>query len=437
MLFFQTANSETPKSGGDYTEALIGTIESINPLYASTNPADLDISKLIFSGLTRFDLQQQRMVLDIADTIEVSEDRKTYTFTIQEDIQWHDEQPFSVDDILFTYRDVLQSPEYTGPYKGLWKNIVIEKIDNKTIRFQLNTPDIFFLRNTSIGILPKHILEYADINNLKFHKYSENPIGTGPYKIQRHLNNTVKLVRFEESYHEGNYLDSITLKVYDNYKDIINNQKSFNSIKQIPSEYLSTIDTSHFDIQEFTLPQYTALFFNTKNEYLKNPYLRNLFVEGLSKTDLLSDIEHIQEANSPVFINNESASSDIHIPAGETIRKYFERFGFRDIEETEVDTSLAHSPAQYLYKEVSFQGDLFEKKLLFQLACLNTQEHLSIAYKIKNTLEKWGVDIQVQEYSNKEIIDIITERDYDLLIFGQNLGTDLDLYPIWHSSQTE
>ena len=90
-----------PAYGGTYSEGLIGSPRFINPILAQTNDVDTDLSKLIFSGLMKYDKDKQ-LIPDLAESYQISDDKLTYTFQLKKNIKWHDGEPFKADDVIFT-----------------------------------------------------------------------------------------------------------------------------------------------------------------------------------------------------------------------------------------------------------------------------------------------------------------------------------------------
>ena len=75
-----------PKVGGSYTEGLVGQPSHINPLLAPANAVDMDLSRLVYSGLYKFD-ENQNLAPDLAESNPaVSPDGKTYTVKIKDKI---------------------------------------------------------------------------------------------------------------------------------------------------------------------------------------------------------------------------------------------------------------------------------------------------------------------------------------------------------------
>lgn len=101
IYHYLATTTAVPASGGEYREALVGHPQYINPVLAQTNYVDMDLSRLLFSGLFRR-TTDQRLEPDLVTDYEISEDQLTYTLYIRRDAVWHDGQPLTTNDVVFT-----------------------------------------------------------------------------------------------------------------------------------------------------------------------------------------------------------------------------------------------------------------------------------------------------------------------------------------------
>ncbi len=109
-----------PVFGGTYTEGLIGQPQYINPILASTN-TDFSITNLVFSGLTKYN-QEGELIGDLSARWEIAPGSKKYTFYLKDDLYWHDGEPVTSDDVIFTVESI-QHPDYQGNLVAAWHNI--------------------------------------------------------------------------------------------------------------------------------------------------------------------------------------------------------------------------------------------------------------------------------------------------------------------------
>lgn len=166
-----------------YREGLVGTVQRINPLLASLNPVDADISALIFEGLTAINQYGEPMPA-LADHWIISADGLEYVVFLRDDILWQDGVAFSAADVLYT-TSLLRSPDFPGDaaLRQFWSTVEVEQLGDSIVRFRLTQPLGSFLEQLTIGLLPEHALRGTTAANLAAHPINLAPIGTGPYQL--------------------------------------------------------------------------------------------------------------------------------------------------------------------------------------------------------------------------------------------------------------
>lgn len=88
----------------------------------------------------------------------------TYTFHLKQNIKWHDGTPFTADDVIFTYNQLVKSDAVSDSLKANYEDITsVTAPDANTVVFTLSQNDNGMLEYFTIGILPKHIYEGQDL----------------------------------------------------------------------------------------------------------------------------------------------------------------------------------------------------------------------------------------------------------------------------------
>ncbi len=411
--------------GGTYIEGVVGFPRQVNPLLAWSNPADSDLVKLIFSGLVRQGAGRE-FLPDLASNWQIEEGGKVYLLTLRDNVVWHDGTPLSADDVLFTV-SLLKSEDYRGLGAQEWRNVQIEKIGDWNLRFSLPNPNSFFLRQLTIGILPQHLLQGVGVAELADHNFNLRPVGTGAYKVEGSISREqAVLTRFEKFYDQKPYIERIIFRFVPNEKALASlyqgravNGAGFREVALMRS-LKKAADTL---VIERPLPQYQALFFNPEaNSWLKEKAIRHALAYGVDRTRIIQNVfgGHAQILNSP-------------IPPG---------FTGHLLDLPTYDFSLEKAAAELKavgLRDVDKDGFLEkdDHRLSFILTYREGEEAEQIVRLIQNSWQTIGVEVKLRAVPADQFVSaVVRPRDYEILLFGQDLGSDPDPYLYWHSSQT-
>lgn len=290
---------QVPAVGGQYIEAMVGELQLVNPLFASTNDVDRDVAQLVYTGLMRYD-EQQELVGDLAESYTISEDKKTYTFQLRSDVLWHDEQPFTAYDVAFTLEKI-QDPQVGSPLLVSFQGVKIDVIDDHTISLTLQEPFQPFLSSLTVGILPEHIWGEVTPERFKLVKNNIKPIGTGPFKFARLAQDETgfifqyELARFDSYYLQAPYIEEFIFQFFGMYDteagaiQALREQKA-HGLHFVPAEFRASVERKHIQIHTLQLPQYTALFFNQeRNAALEELDVRKALTIALDKDRILRE----------------------------------------------------------------------------------------------------------------------------------------------------
>jgi peptide/nickel transport system substrate-binding protein len=414
--------------GGEYIEGVIGQPLHINPVISQSNNADEDITQIIYSGLLKYG-NDGNILPDLAESYEVSEDKTTYTFHLKQNVLWHDGQPFTAADVLYTTA-IISDPAYKSPLRQNWQGIETSSEDDYTVSFRIKSPFVGFLNNLTFGILPKHIWEPLTADKFTLTDLNLQPIGTGPYKynsIQKDSNGNIisyKLVA-NPNYFDGKpYISKITFNFYTDEDSVVS---AYNTKEVMGINSLTPQKTKDLKLQQSTfihkisIPRYFAVFFNqTKSVALANDEVRDALQFATNRQEIIDAV--LDGSGKPVY-------SPI-LPG---------MLGYTDnLDKKEFDLAQAN---KILDENKWKKGDDGVRSkdnavLEFDLTTTDWPELVHTAEILKAQWEKVGAKVNVHTYSISDIQqNYIRTREYDALLFGQVLGSDPDPYSFWHSSQ--
>jgi microcin C transport system substrate-binding protein len=178
---FEYVNPDAPK-GGRFRMGAVGSFDSLNPFIIRGMPAAG--MGMIYETLLEKSLDEPLTSYGhLAETIEVPEDRSWVTFELRKEAKWHDGQPITADDVVWTFNTLMKDgqPFYRSYYSQVAK---IEKLDERTIRFdfkQKGNRELPLIIG-DMPVLPKH---YWTPKGNDFSKTTlKPPLGSGPYKVK-------------------------------------------------------------------------------------------------------------------------------------------------------------------------------------------------------------------------------------------------------------
>ncbi len=423
-----------PTTGGIYSEALIGSLGRLNPLLDWHNQPDRDIDRLIFSGLIRFD-EYGLPRPDLAESWGISIDGTVYNLSLRPDARWHDGQPVTSDDVLFTI-EMLQSEasRYPQDIKDLWRKIQVEKLDDHTIKFTLPEPFAPFLDYLTFGILPSHLLGDLTPEALADAPFNIAPIGTGPYKFDRLLVENgqiqgVALTAFE-GYSGGRpYMDQIIFRYYPNAQAAWTayQEGEVMGIGNITPEILpSALTDDTLALYTSRMPQVSMIFFNHNADeapFLAEAEVRRALLLGLNRRWIIDRLLNGQGilANGPIFPGTWA---------------YYEGL-----------EALPYAPEEaiQLLKQAGYrlpaEGEVREKDgqpLQFTLLYPDDALHQTIAESIQRDWRAIGIRLELEAVSYEQLIyERLANRTYQAALVEINLSRspDPDPYPFWHQSE--
>lgn len=408
------------QEAGVFAEGMLGRIKDLNPLFVEFNDADRDVSTLIFSGLIKYDPAKRNFFPDLASSWEKNNNGSVYTVTLRDNVKWHDGTPLTVDDLLFTFKEVIQNPTLRNPIlKSGFDGVGIKKTGDKTVSFTLPKPDSYFISNLTVGILPKHILKDAQIANLEKDAFGQNPIGSGPYKLNSlKLNNegdVADLVSFADYYGDKPKIDRLRIFTFPNEEILMKQRSALDSISKLGFANAKIVEQDpKFARYNYTLNQFTALYFNTDNVFLKDKGVRQALSFALNKNELvMSDEMRVDALNlqdnskDPAFAYDTAAATKLLDENGLTIG--------------------TTTPSQFRTNNKNEQASL--------LLLTSTKTPEKVSDGVKAAWEKIGIKVDVKRATPDEFYTLVNERRYSALLIKQNLGYNRDVYPIFHSSQ--
>ena len=431
----QEFSATVPARGGTLVEGIIGTPRLINPILAISD-ADRDITELVYSGLLRR-MPDGEIVPDLAESYEISKDGLSYTFTLKTNITFHDGEPITTEDIEFTINKA-QDPTLKSPKRLNWEGVVVQRLDEKKIRFVLKQPYTPFLENATLGILPKHIWKNISVEQMNLSDFNTNGVGSGPYKIESIKKDSSGIPAYYKLNSFSNFslgkpnINTITIRFYANEKDLVSalEKGDVDNINAIAPEYAKDL-SEKFQIITTPLPRIFGIFFNqNQSPALSDIVVRRALNSVIDRKAIIDSVLYgygvpaygpipkTGENYVPAYTGPDSPSQEEKIAEA---RKTLEKAGWKWNEEKKV--------LEKTVKKVT-------TPLSFSITTADTPELKAAALLAESQWEKLGANIEIRIFESGDLNqNIIRPRKYDALLFGEIIRQDSDPYAFWHSSQ--
>lgn len=420
--------TEVADYGGVFKEGIVGEPGHINPILSRANDPDRDLVNLIYSSLLKYN-EEGKLIPDLAKSYEISSDGLNYTIYLRDNAKWHNGETVTADDVIFTI-GAAQNSDYNSPQRINWQGVEVERVDDLTLIFKLKNKYAQFLNNLTIGILPQHIWENIKPINFALSEFNLKPVGSGPYQFAKLKKNALgKVTSYElksnRSFYLGRpFIDAIEIFFYDSEDLMIDayNKNEIQSLAFISPQNLNKIKfKQRLNIREVKLPRYFGVFFNDEeNDILAEKNVRLALNHATDKNALIEKI--IGAKGTPVY--SPLINGVIESLSQMTKYAYDENLA-REI----LTNSNWGSPDE--------NGVLTKnnEKLSIAITTSSWPELNEVAKLIKEQWEKIGAEVNVEILPTPQLQQVIKDRSYEALLFGEILNLDPDPFSLWHSSQ--
>ena len=421
-----TYASDTPVDGDAFVTSSISEPSNLIPFLA-TDSASHEITALIFNGLVKYD-ENLKIVGDLAENWEIKEDGLRLIFHLRRNVRWQDGQPFTAEDVKFTY-EKLTDPAIPTPYGGDYEKVKSVSVsDPYTVEVLYKEPFSPGLASWSVGIVPKHLLEKENLLKTDFIRH---PVGTGPYILKKWDTGQSLELRANLDYFEGRpHLERYVYRVIpDQTTNFLELETGGVDMAMLtPLQYQKESDTPFFkkNYQKFRYPSfgYTYLGYNLNHPFFSDKRVRQAIGLAINKKEIIDS----------VLMGLGKVSTGPFLPGTWAYNP--------QVKETIFDPAKARE----LLKEAGFaaknSGGILErggKKFSFTVLTNQGNDQRKMACEIiQKRLREVGIEMKIQsvEWGTflKEFVD---KKNFDAVMLAWQLSRDPDVYDIFHSSKSK
>lgn len=444
-VMLSTPVTTTPTS---YREALVGTVERINPLFSLHNPNERDLVALIFEGLTATN-DYGETVGALASNWVIDSTYTEYVFTLRGDVLWQDGTPFTARDVAFTI-GILQQPSFTGEQAlhDFWKTIEVQVLDDTHLRFRLVQPIGNFLDHLLLGILPQHVFGEMDASAMATHPFNLSPIGTGRYQFAGIKGNDtiqqIELVAAPTYRNRPNQdapfeLERLTFHLFptaDIAKQALLDGK-VDGLGLVESERISLVPHTQFNLNSTTLPHIGMIVFNWESGIEGQP---SVFREAQLRQALQRALDRTAIVGRNLY--QTAVLTDWAVPLGSWMMThdvpnyptYNPSESLRLIQTIELYPTPPPTDTEAVSADVTPETPptpTVEPRRAFRFVVIDEAAYVNMATEISQQWSAIGFNSEVIPLSPDEYRNRLSTRDWDIAIVEYQFDPTTDLYSFW------
>ncbi len=432
--------TKVPISGGTYREGIVGSPRFVNPVLA-TSDSDNDLVSLVYSGLVRLD-KDGNLVPDLASSWTISPDGKTYTVTMKPNDSFHDGQKVTAQDVAFTISKI-QDPTLRSPLRVAWDGVTVTATDDTTVTFTLQKPYAGFLGQLTLGILPQHIWGSISDDAWQTSSYNTEPVGSGPYQIKSvsrdrtGITQKFVLKAFPRFALDKPLIKNVAVSVFADKSDAESALRS-NDVDALALVDPGDIDTAKArrdTIITKPLPRVFGIFFNpSQNSLFADPTIVKALNLGTDRQALISGIfggyGTALDGPLPSSIDTDTSDFATKQALAETL---LDKDGWKMNPATGIRQKTTVTTSGTGKKKTSSSSS---QALEFSLSTANTPDLEQSAQLIADQYKQLGIQVDVKIFEIGTLNEnVIRNRNFEGLLFGQVVKNDTDIFAFWDSSQ--
>lgn len=425
-VYYQT---QQPIPGGTYTEGILGTFTTSNPLYA-TGSVDSSVSRLVFSGLFKYN-DQNALVGDLAQSWAVNERGNVYTVVLKPNLHWQDGHVLSSEDVVFTYQTI-QNPDAESVLFNSWQGVKVAAVDSRTITFTLPQALSSFPYSMVNGLIPRHLLKDTPVTQLRSVPFdTSNPVGAGPFSWKAIEvvgsdgdKREERIALSPNKYYAGGTpkLDGFIVRAFHNQDSIISsfNKQELDGIvgfNKVPDQIAKHSSTRQYS---FPLSSQTMIFLKTSTGPLADVQVRKALVLATDVPGIASGLGYpTQLVDEPILRSQPGYD------------KSLAQTGFNTTTANQVLDAAGWVRGA---NGIRTKGG---QPLTITLTTENTPEYTYVTSKLKEQWRAVGVNAMFVLQSPSDLQTALAFHTYDALLYGISIGVDPDVLAYWHSSQAD
>jgi peptide/nickel transport system substrate-binding protein len=293
---------EAERYGGTAVIGSAGNLQSMNALVSTDYNSNNIQRHMLFMTTVGYDenINPIPYLAERWDTVRVAGDSLELTFQIRRDVRWHDGQPTTAEDVLFTYERAID-PRTAFPNMSNFDlySRHAELVDDYTFRVRLRPHSEFLDIWAQTAIMPKHILGDVPPGELIQHPFRFEPVGNGPFRFTRYVTDQEWIFEanpdFPEALGGRPYLDRIVYRYIPESTTLLTELQTGNVdlyIAPNPSDAALIDAGPDTELRVFPFRAYDYIGWNNRLPFFRDARVRRALTMAINREQIVEALRY-------------------------------------------------------------------------------------------------------------------------------------------------
>lgn len=415
----QTSSNYNPEYGGTLNLSMRPT-NTLNPLLVEDDSVS-EILKLVFEPLIKIDEQNVPMP-SIAESWAFSEDGLSITIKLKSNFKWHNGNPVTADDVIFSIETINSAPA-NSVYKPVSNKVSgCQKIDASTVVLTFNSPSYSNLYYLSFPVISK---EYYGSENVLTSEKNCAPLGNGLFSFESFVQGSSLMLSAADTNFDMPFISKIKVSIFNDKET---------ELYAFDNGIIDIICSSDTDFSAYNIKQYSQKFsyitneidlilFNFNNAVLTDKIIRQAIAYSIPLDNIIENtyLSSAQKAYTLIFpdswlYESNAAVYDYNI---QHAKELLDGNGWNELNENGIRIKSNENSSDTLSLRILVNSE--------------SKERTQSAYRLAGELRSIGFDIAIESVGFNEYKSKLASGDFDIAFCGFSLSQNPDLSFMLHS----
>jgi len=417
-------------SGGKVVRVLLSADPASLSMLGKVDRNGERVNVQLTDSLVQYDAAL-RLQPRVAESWELSDDRRTVTFRLREGVRWHDGTPVTADDVVFTVEKVREPAVENKTYGPMFRDVEsIEALDRSTVRVHYATITPDFLESWRVPLLPRHLAGVEE--DLLTSEFSRHPVGCGPFRFVSYRPGQEIVLQANDDYWDGRPLiDRLVFKIYPDLRTafqalLIGDLDLMKVSPELWNEARNSDAGSHLRAIAYSTLAVWPVIWNQdgSNPFFVDPRVRLAMVHALDREEFVESVAHGLASPGITTYHPESVWADATLDPRAFDRRKAE--GLLD------ETGWRDSDGDGIRDK---DGRAFSFTLLIPNSSFQLTQQIAVWQQ--DAWKQIGVHAEIERMEWQAFRERRNAGRFEAISFNLGFTPNPDQYDLYHSSATE